>query len=481
MESKWYLLQVSLSVMVFYGLYLAFFRSMTLFIFNRIYLLGCLFLSFVIPLLNIQFVASDFHVEATDFISGPSLHSVNSATKSIVAAATTSIDFPIFSIIYWIGFLFFISRLIYFALTIVSLKNRSEISESGTIEIIHADIRQPFSFFNKVFLPTYGIESLVLEHEKAHVHQRHWIDLLLVEIATALLWFNPVMILYRRSVKIQHEYEADAFAVGGTDIECYFNCMLNYLQAENSIGPISPFYSQTIKQRILMMTRKKTNLKFSLLYTLTIPVVCLLLFAFSTPSIRNITFDNRVTPDKDGQIVIVIDAGHGGTDSGALNSEGMNEGEFVLAVAKQVQKSGEAKNIKVILTRTGDEALSLEERVLISNRHQANAFISLHANNDPKSALTSGIACLISEKNNKFEESKRLAEKVIHEFQTLEGISVTGSKKSDFYVLSKNTNPAVILELGFLSNKADQLYLSDERNQKQISEKIINAVIAFTK
>ncbi|MDR2936941.1 MAG: hypothetical protein LBU80_06335 [Rikenellaceae bacterium] len=55
---------------------------------------------------------------------------------------------------------------------------------------------------------------MILEHEKVHVGQRHWNDLLLVETATLVLWFNPVVFLYKRSFKLQHEHLADARVAG---------------------------------------------------------------------------------------------------------------------------------------------------------------------------------------------------------------------------------------------------------------------------
>ena len=118
--------------------------------------------------------------------------------------------------------------------------------------------------------------------------RRHWIDLLTVEMASSFLWFNPLMIFYRRSLKIQHEYEADIMLTKRFHIEAYLYCILNHLQAKHSSAPISQFFNLNIKQRIIMMTKKKTPLRLFMLYLLFVPALCLMLLAFAKPSIRSL-------------------------------------------------------------------------------------------------------------------------------------------------------------------------------------------------
>jgi murein DD-endopeptidase MepM/ murein hydrolase activator NlpD len=112
--------------------------------------------------------------------------------------------------------------------------------------------------------------------------QLHWIDLLLAELACMLLWLNPIAFLYKRSIKLQHEYLADSYTIkGGVDIPHYLECLLTRLKLENHSGVISQFYSQSIKRRIIMVTKTKTASGFSVAYLLLIPAALMLLFAFS--------------------------------------------------------------------------------------------------------------------------------------------------------------------------------------------------------
>ena len=96
-----------------------------------------------------------------------------------------------------------------------------------------------------------NIDPLILEHERAHVNQYHWVDLLLVELAFMALWFNPLMMLYRRAIKLQHEYLADAHTVEhGAQLEQYLNCMLAHIHLENTHHIVNQFYSKSKKELV---------------------------------------------------------------------------------------------------------------------------------------------------------------------------------------------------------------------------------------
>ena len=310
MENAMYLLQVSACITAFYILYLIFFRNSTFFSANRIYLLVALLFSFIIPVLDFSMVAADYHLPSTDFLNTNALPILNDIKPQSIGAISGSENFNFISLIYWTGFGFIILRLIYSIVRLVRLKTRSGVCRNGSGRIVHTDLLQPFSFFNLIFLPKGEVNPLILAHEKAHVRHHHWIDLLLLEIASAVLWFNPIMIFYKKSIKIQHEYEADNDVIrNGSGVPNYLDCILHHLQAENLGSPISQFYSQNIKKRIIMMTKEKTSLRLSLLYALFVPVACLLLFAFAKPSVRTVSFSNNFNASPEEKITIVVDAG----------------------------------------------------------------------------------------------------------------------------------------------------------------------------
>jgi N-acetylmuramoyl-L-alanine amidase len=474
MRNVWYFIEASGCVTIFYCLYLIAFRNTTFFRANRIYLVAGIILSFIIPSLDNPFVAADYHVLPTSFAE-PSAFVAHKLNPNILNVSEGRVEFPWLLFLYWSVVVFMVIRFLISIRWILQINRRSCIQTYRSTKIFVTDSIQPFSFFNMIFMPKGEINPLIFQHENAHVQQRHWIDLLVVEIACALLWFNPVMVLYRRSVKTQLEYEADSTVIEKKgSVEDYLNCILNHLQATKINAPISQFFNLNIKQRIIMMTKNKTPRQFSLLYFLFVPLVCLLLLAFSNHPVSTDAFgvSDETAP------IIIVDAGHGGTDDGAQGADGTVEKDLMLSLARIIQKEGQSRNVKVILTRTGDQAISMADRVSVTERHKASLFISLHANFHGQHPDAAGIEIVVSERNVKFEESKAWSNKLVQELTGLTGVSVNGVKNSDFYVLSKNSIPAVLLELGYLSNKADNAYLNDQKNQQIISQRIIGAVLS---
>jgi N-acetylmuramoyl-L-alanine amidase len=480
METIFYLLRVSACVAGFYLIYVIIFRHIAAFKLNRAFLLAGLIVSFIIPSIDLSFVPPDYHLVAGSIFSTLSAEETSLYTAETIAQTKSNSISPL-PVLYWLGVLACSIRLLFGVGRIIKLKARSKISASGTIKVFRSEIDQPFSFFNSIFLPNHEIDNAIIEHEKNHVLKYHWFDLLIAEVSSVLLWFNPIMIFYKRSLKMQHEYEADAEVLSrGTQIETYLDCMLRHLQLKNSGGLTSSFYSQNIKQRILMMTRSKASRSFNLLYLIFVPVVCGLLLAFSNAPLRTDEIVNAFTPDEANDLVLLIDPGHGGSDSGS-SSQQANEKDIALSIAKSIQSAGEKRGLKVILTRTGDQGVSLEDRLAMVGNFKADMFLSIHLNYDPGNASNSGIDIMVSDGNQQFAKSSGIAEQLEKELSMLGTMKVNGIIKSSFYVLSRNSIPATLLELGYLSNKADHDYITDSKNQQAISERIVNAVVASMK
>ena len=472
-----YLVGVSVCLGVLYLLYVTLFQSTTFFKANRYYLLGGLFFSFAVPALDLPIPGVDFRIFGKDHIATTfqsQEHDFMLLGPIAMSGETTQYT-PVVPVVYYAGVLLMLLRIGYSIRKVQQLKNQSERSSSGNLRIYRTDLTHPFSFFNFIFLPKHEISPAILEHEKVHVSQFHMIDLIIVEMATALLWFNPLVFFYRRSVKAQHEYLADAYTVrNGVAVEDYLQVLFQQIQVENSIGAISHFYSKSIKNRIKMITKNKTSVKFSVVYLLLIPVVCVLLLAFSGKSPGVLSIDQNGAVDPVG-LTIIVDPAHGGSDTGAESAWGMTEKDLTLSIARKMQQIGKKNGVNVILTRSDDEALTLEQRTSVSEKFPAKMFISIHLNNDKGDNGRSGIECYISKDNVGFEQSKTFTDHLLNELKNLSGIGVNGIMNSDFYVLKKNTIPAVILELGYLSNKGDYTFVTKDENQRLLAERIIAA------
>ncbi len=308
-----YLLKVSVCLVGFYALYAILFRSTTFFRFNRYYLLFSIFASFIIPLVQLGLFRSKY-----DLIDLPAINSsfIEMEYEALllprqVSASVSDVNYiQIGFCIYLIVVFLLLLRFIVTIFRLMRLKRYAQRHQADDLIIVRTALRHPFSFLRWIFIPRrQKVDPLIVEHERAHVTQCHWVDLLLLEMVIILLWFNPFMLLYRRAIKLQHEYLADAHIVEqGVSLEDYLNCLLIQTQQASVPFLTNSFYSKSIKQRIMMMTKDKTPQRFSALYLLLIPVVCFMLFAFSgKPAILPTAINDVVVNDND---VIVAEDDH---------------------------------------------------------------------------------------------------------------------------------------------------------------------------
>jgi len=211
---------------------------------------------------------------------------------------------------------------------------------------------------------------------------------------------------------------------------------------------------------------------------------------------------------------VVIDAGHGGFDPGAVGKNGLKEKEITLALAislhERLKKEG---NIKSFLTRTGDYYIPLSARTVAANQFQADLFISMHINANKNrqpsgsetyfcsekasSAEAEKVAALENsvlkydehykkkqgyidieeilfkfEQNLNWSESGKFAKAFQERFRKRLPLKSRGVHSANFYVLRRAKMPAILLETGFISNQNDEAMLK----QPAFREKIVDAV-----
>lgn len=244
-------------------------------------------------------------------------------------------------------------------------------------------------------------------------------------------------------------------------------------------------------------------------------------------TIHNKIFSGSVEKDKNKSKwnfdVIVIDAGHGGHDGGALGVNGAKEKDINLGISLKLGKLIEEnlKDVKVIYTRKTDKFVELYKRGKIANDNDGKLFISIHCNSTPKKpSNATGFevyllrpgrtqeAISIAERENsviQYEEnperyqqltdenfilvsmahssymrySEKLSEFLNKQFSGDLPLKSRGVKQAGFYVLVGASMPSVLIETGFLSNKKDADYLKSSKGQQQIAESIFNAVKNF--
>lgn len=220
-----------------------------------------------------------------------------------------------------------------------------------------------------------------------------------------------------------------------------------------------------------MMTRKRTSRLFTLAYSVTAPIIIALIVNLSSAR-----FDSYNFPIDDDQMTIILDAGHGGNDQGTIYDGRVSEKELALSLAKAIQKEAKTQNIRVIMTRSSDVGVPLEKRVNVAQKNKADVFISLHVNSDKENSNTSGITCMISDRNVKFDDSRRIAEKLMNSFGALSDVQKNGIVQSPAYVLSKNPIPSLILEVGYLTNESDYAFLTSPEKVRGLAERLVSAL-----
>lgn len=216
---------------------------------------------------------------------------------------------------------------------------------------------------------------------------------------------------------------------------------------------------------------------------------------------------------------VVIDAGHGGFDPGAVGKSGLQEKNITLDIAKQLQQRLEAAGKKqAFLTRTDDYFVPLSERTVIANQYRADLFVSLHINANPKQEPSGAETYFCSEQASSKEAARVAAsenavakydlpvkkqagyidvEDILFRFERKlywdesskfaqrfqEGIMKSlplqsrGIHSADFSVLRTARMPAILIETGFISNPGDEANLAQPAFREQIAQAIAGGIL----
>jgi len=283
-----YLLQVTACTAVFYLFYFLFLSRLTFFATNRWYLLATVLLSFLLPLLRITLSEQQPYVAAVQhMIYVP--QTAQPETQIVVQQAPVA-DEPvhwdaIFKIAY---FSMAIALGIHLLVTMLSFFKRikgKRIAKIGKVNILSGQQKiANGSFLNYIFLNEDELSpdeiAQIIAHEMLHIKLYHSIDRILVKIAQIILWFNPFIYWYARSVEENHEFEVDREIARSTDKHNYANLLLHLSVAGR--GMLYHNFSKVpLKKRINMLFNKPSNKMKKVTYVLIVPVVLISCLAFA--------------------------------------------------------------------------------------------------------------------------------------------------------------------------------------------------------
>ncbi|QLE44778.1 N-acetylmuramoyl-L-alanine amidase [Nostoc sp. C052] len=182
----------------------------------------------------------------------------------------------------------------------------------------------------------------------------------------------------------------------------------------------------------------------------------------------------RVT---NGRVVVIIDPGHGGKDSGALGIGGAREKDVILPIGKRLAEILQQNGIQVIMTRDSDYFVTLPGRVQLAERANADVFVSIHANSAGASRPdVNGLEVYYYDSG--LDLARVVRSSILQSIGTLKD---RGVRRARFYVLRKSSMPSILVETGYMTGREDMARLRTSAYQNQMAEAIARGVLQYLK
>lgn len=482
----YYLLKVTVCSGLLCGYYWWALRNKTFHQWNRFYLLVCLALSLLAPLLKIQV--------GNSYASAPTkvfrlLHVIDANSEIIVESRGSSVLSLTAE-----QYLLLAYTLISTILLFIIITNTARIcvilrsfpkTKIGNIYFLNTDARgTPFSFFHYiVWNRNIDMETetgrRIFSHELAHMQQRHTWDKVFLLLLLIPFWINPFFWIIRKELAALHEFAADKKAMEQQDVSALAQLILNTAFPQQHFLFTNSFFQSTIKRRIAMFTKLKNPTVSYFSRILALPV---LLFVIASFALKTVPLAAKQNIALDKAITVVIDAGHG--DKSGARIENIYEDAIVLSIARKIKGQNKNSKVNIILTRESDQVITLDKRVQIAAENKADLFISIHADisvsrqkdGSVKPTNESGIHIQVPSKNPPYQQqSQVLGSVLVKEFASAYNTQ-TDLIKTGAYVLNNNVCPSVLIECGYLTNKKDRDYITQDANQIIIANKILDAI-----
>ncbi|MDM1351185.1 hypothetical protein HX017_11605 [Myroides marinus] len=379
-----YILKANGLLLVLYLFYKLFLQKETFVHANRIYFLGGIALSLLLPLITYTSIVQ-VEVEPLDtmayayLLDDTSLDSV-AVEESIWTAENliTSLSYLYIALtamsILWLG---------YKVIKLVRHIHKLPVSQVNDSLRIDEQSSDAYSFMNWVVLPkdyeTMDQVGVVLAHEQVHVQQRHSIDLIIIETLKHLFWFNPALYFLQREINLNLEYIVDEEITRHADTYTYQRALVLYETNKLDCVPIvNTFGTSDLKKRIIMLNNpKSTNMK-RLKYLLLTPVLGGFFFLFQTEvkaqyievsgkDKSKVTSRDNTTPEDISKISeearrLSEEVERLGKEAEALGVEAVNVGREAKNIGEEAKMlSKEAKSVGVEAKKIGKEAKAISK------------------------------------------------------------------------------------------------------------------------
>ena len=285
-----YILKSSLCLALFYLFYRLLLSKETFHRFNRIALLGVMLISCLLPLVRVT-VDRATVVNTSVMLVEEDMLMYPWEMQTVVQEEAAFPWREWLVAVYLLGIFFFLLRNLWSLVRMLYLirHSRCRQMENGICLVIHQAGFAPFSWMKYIVISQTDLDENgtdILIHEEAHIRNRHSWDLLLVELCVWLQWFNPAAWLLKQELQNVHEYEADeAVLRQGIDAKRYQMLLIKKAVGARLYSIANSFNHSSLKKRITMMIRKKSNPWARAKYLYVLPLAAVTVAAFARPEI----------------------------------------------------------------------------------------------------------------------------------------------------------------------------------------------------
>ena len=424
-----YILKSALCLAAYYLFYKLLMSRDTFHRFNRFALVTLLLCSMALPLLQ-------FNLKTTPEVTGSAEIDLSGLA---MVEAVTEVETPLWTkliavliLVYLLGIIFFALRTLISYLSLWRMIRRCEerplptaFAHAKARLMVTKDLVSPFSWMHYVVVNEQDLqenERAILMHELGHIANHHTLDLVLTEVCLIMQWFNPAIWLLREELQAIHEYEADeAVLNGGVNAREYQLLLIKKAAGSRLQSITNSLHQSSIKKRITMMQKKKSNPWARAKYAIAVPVAALSVALFATPTasalsaeISGCKVSDLFSVDQDSNpknyVTIVYQAGvegysahlidaNGAIQAKALTDEDLREiyseeGQLALKIAKDTPMKyvgdlkKRCKELNIIKLSYGDSEfvhLNLIKEDLSSPSSSALKVQGFAANDDVKS------------------------------------------------------------------------------------------------
>ena len=480
----YYLLQVLVCSAVLMVYYLLVLRNKKFHQYNRFYLLGVALVSWIVPLIKIFWQQERSGVRQVDLLNVVAVN--NSEMEAMVTSQQHSLDWVSLLPHLYVGVSVFLAVAMLISLyRIYKIYTTHECSNLQQFYLVMTRVKgTPFSFFSYIFWNAeIDIQTpagkQILQHELTHVTQYHSIDKIVIQLNLIAGWFNPFFWLLKKELDMIHEFIADKKSVEHGDAASLAQMLLTTAYPGQQFPLTNPFFFSPIKRRLKMLTTNQ-NPTFNYvrrLIALPLLAVVVLLFAFRAKENTNVVAPLSKT------YTVVLNAGHGGDDKGAIAADGTTEAQLTLAIVNQMQALNKNDKIKLVLTRDADVTQSVVAVSEFANAQSPDLFVSIHLNNAEGSSANktkyegAEIYMAAKDKAVDYDANYKLANNLAATLQEA-GTPFNGVKTRNkgIWVLQAVQCPSALIEAGYLSNNKELAKIKDADYQKKLAASILRGI-----